>query len=284
MPAQRESLTIVDQWRLEQRAIARATANRIRVAWRGIVPTEREDGTRMSERIDVFAHAAESLVTTGQLVAVRSANRFVAAYLSSELRQPVAPLDDLDPHEFTGPHFTDRDLTIGRVLAISASRQAYAVLRGGPAQGDPVMAGEKRAVKLTRNEVLEAGRAALETIGTEHEIDGKRTFSGWTRGVMATGCPACISLADGRVLSWNSSMLTHHSCSCVQIPAVGDLPNTYPAPTGRELFNTLTERQQDSIYGAERAAAVRDGAPIDFAHETDDGLVVPKPQGVSHGH
>ena len=97
---------------------------------------------------------------------------------------------------------------------------------------------------------------------------------------MATGCPACLSLASGQVLSWNTGMLTHHSCSCVQIPAVGDLPDRHPVPTARELFATLTDDDQDRIYGAERAAALRDGAPFDFAHESH-GLVVPTPQGAT---
>jgi hypothetical protein len=280
MPAHSESLTIVEHFRAHQRAIARAATDRVQILWNGTVivkPGARPDRAALARKIDTFARSAADVVTAGQLAAAHSANQFVAAYAASELQRPVAPVD-LDPREFTGPHLTDADAPLAAVLAASAMRVVVSVLRRGPSDGDPLRAGERMATRLALNETLEAGRAAVEAIGHDHEIDGHRTFSGWTRGVTATGCPACISLADGTVLSWNTTMLDHPRCSCVQIPAVGDLPDRYPVPTGRQLFDQLSIEQQDRIYGIERAAAVRAGAALDFADESH-GHIVPAAQG-----
>jgi hypothetical protein len=150
----------------------------------------------------------------------------LADYATSELGVPVMPMA-IDLSQFTGPHLTDSP-DLAAVLAASAAIALMRALHGGG--GDPFRAGEQASCKFTSNEVLEAGRAAVEAIGFEHTIDdgttgdgtetGGRTFSGWTRSASGDACPACEGLADGSVLSWGTPMWNHPSCSCVQVPEI----------------------------------------------------------------
>jgi hypothetical protein len=137
-------------------------------------------------------------------------------------------------------------------------------------------AAAKSASKVARNEVLAAGRDAVMVSGRV-EVHGV-AFSGWTRGVAVGACPACTSLANGAVLAWSTPMVEHPSCSCVQVPTIGHLPDRHPLPNSRDLFDQLSAAQQDTIFGHARAEIIRGGGDIDFAH-VDHGLVVPTPAG-----
>lgn len=69
-----------------------------------------------------------------------------------------------------------------------------------------------RALRLARAEPLNAGRAAQRLAMLRHDV------SGWTRQTGPKPCAACESLADGTVLSPETTMFDHPGCSCVAVP------------------------------------------------------------------
>ncbi len=272
MAARRESLTVADTYRTNVRTIAEASARHVRALWLALAG---ELATSEPAR-GTFTSVAAALVTAGQTSAVRAADRYIADYLTSERRITVAPVG-VDPGAYVGAHLTTAPLE--SVFAVPLTVAAQLRRRGYP-DTDAITGGARKAITITRNEITAAGRDTVADLIRNHKTRGRSTFSGWHRGVSAGSCPACTSLAVADILSWNTPMVTHPSCTCVQVPTVADLPGAEQVtpPTGRELFDLLSTAEQDRIYGATRAANVRAGAPLDFAHQ-DHGHTVPTPQG-----
>src|SRR2546423_1568407 len=107
MPAQADSLAHVVRLRSWQRRVALATVDRFRSVGNGPAAVGRLPGAEQgaaAARVDTFARSAASWITAGQIAVSRAGLRFVADYASSELQQPISPLD-IDPREFTGAHF-----------------------------------------------------------------------------------------------------------------------------------------------------------------------------------
>ena len=51
----------------------------------------------------------------------------------------------------------------------------------------------------------------------------------------------------------------HAGCDCVAEPVVGGVPDTARRPTGRDMFDSMTETQQIESIGEAAADAVRSG-------------------------
>lgn len=90
-----------------------------------------------------------------------------------------------------------------------------------------------------------------------------RTGVGYTRMLNPPSCDRCSILA-GRFYRWNAGFLRHPGCDCVHVPSKG-------ADAARseglihdpyEYFQGLPEAEQDRIYGAANAQAIRDGGDI----------------------
>jgi hypothetical protein len=81
-------------------------------------------------------------------------------------------------------------------------------------------------------------------------------FDGWNRSLAGT-CGACASVASG--VSHALHFQVHPGCQCVASPVVKGVPNTFPVPTGVEIFNEKSQQEQDEMLGPEAANAVRSG-------------------------
>lgn len=84
--------------------------------------------------------------------------------------------------------------------------------------------------------------------------------TGYVRQLVPPSCSRCVILA-GRWYRWNEGFERHPGCDCIHIPAredrAGDLTTDPYA-----YFNSLTEEQQDRLFGKADAQAIRDGADI----------------------
>lgn len=82
---------------------------------------------------------------------------------------------------------------------------------------------------------------------------------GWRRLAERTACGACLGLADGRIQT-TRAFYRHTRCRCIPIPVTATSP---AIPTGRELFDALSEQEQDDLFrrrgGRLKAQALRDG-------------------------
>jgi hypothetical protein len=70
--------------------------------------------------------------------------------------------------------------------------------------------------RLGQSEPLQSGQTALTTGMKQHGVRG------WTRQTGGASCQVCADLADGTVLSPDTSMWAHPGCSCVPQPVSGD--------------------------------------------------------------
>jgi hypothetical protein len=125
------------------------------------------------------------------------------------------------------------------------------------------------------SESLEVGKQALYGVLTSALADTGRQVGGvtvaarpnvgYTRMLNPPSCERCVVLA-GRFYRWNTGFLRHPRCDCVHVPtgvkstaaarAEGLVDDPY------EYFNSLSEAEQDKVFGKAYAQAVRDGSDI----------------------
>jgi hypothetical protein len=86
-------------------------------------------------------------------------------------------------------------------------------------------------------------------------------FQGWQRAVTGT-CGACAGDIAVEVSTNLPSipLQVHPNCQCVTQPVVTGVPQTITLPTGTEIFNAKSTREQDEMVGPKAAAAVRAGS------------------------
>lgn len=114
--------------------------------------------------------------------------------------------------------------------------------------------GGKFAELVVKTQIADAGRAAA---GVD---TAARPRIGYVRMLNPPSCSRCTILA-GRFYRWNAGFSRHPGCDCVHVPSTenvsGDI-RTDPY----EYFNSLSESEQDRLYGKASAQAVRDGGDI----------------------
>ncbi|MGE4424988.1 MAG: ADP-ribosyltransferase [Solirubrobacteraceae bacterium] len=125
------------------------------------------------------------------------------------------------------------------------------------------------AGRVAHDATVDAFRDAMfEQIAADPELIG------WRRLAEPTACAACLALADGRVHT-DRRMLRHTRCRCIPVPVTA---TSAPLPTGRELFDAMSEEEQDQAFGGRggrvAAQALRDGKAelTDFVQIDEDRL------------
>lgn len=155
------------------------------------------------------------------------------------------------------------DATLGKIMltrdgfVFDGQHRLEAVIRNGEpirmgvAEGlpNPIKDGLVRATRMVGVDFDNAHHAALlQTIADDDRFDG------WNRSLAGT-CGACASVASG--VSHALHFPVHPSCQCVASPVVKGVANTFPVPTGVEVFKEKTKEQQDEMLGPDAAALVR---------------------------
>jgi hypothetical protein len=83
---------------------------------------------------------------------------------------------------------------------------------------------------------------------------------GYVRMLTTPSCSRCVILA-GKWFRWNQGFQRHPRCDCRHIPAsenISDDLTTSPI----DYFRSLSNQEQDRVFGSAGAQAVRDGANI----------------------
>jgi hypothetical protein len=93
---------------------------------------------------------------------------------------------------------------------------------------------------------------------------GKRTIQGYVRVVNPPACARCIILA-GKEYGWNKGFQRHPHCDCVHLPTTLVARNQhrdrgYINP--ESYFGNLSRAEQDRIFTAAGARAIREGADM----------------------
>lgn len=168
----------------------------------------------------------------------------------------VAPDHFVDIDEFLG--FSSSGARLNQTLSRPVSHTKQLIAAGVPVQ-EALRRGGALLQGIISTQVTDVARQAAQVdIVT-------RVGTGYTRMVGPGACSRCTILA-GKFFRWNQGFLRHPRCNCVHVAttakstaaakAEGLIDDPY------EAFNMLTEAEQDRIYGAANAAAIRDGSDI----------------------
>ncbi len=187
----------------------------------------------------------------GRAATVHAAIPYMSAVLA-ETKQPAAPAGAVIP---------------GTVLSVAPNGLPVAYTL------DALPVKAKRAVSGGASwvEARAAASAWLSGVALTMLADTRRDVfqldmisrprvTGYVRMLNPPSCDRCAILAGKRYL-WNEGFQRHPNCDCIHIPAseniAGDL-TTDPY----QYFKSLSERDQDHIFGKANAQAIRDGADI----------------------
>src|SRR5699024_4678625 len=98
---------------------------------------------------------------------------------------------------------------------------------------------------------------------------------GYVRMLNPPSCSRCAILA-GKWFRWNAGFLRHPNCDCVHVPSTagslaaakseGLIADQY------EYFNSLSESEQDDVFGKADAQAIRDGADMNQVVNAHRGM------------
>lgn len=83
---------------------------------------------------------------------------------------------------------------------------------------------------------------------------------GWVRMLNPPSCGRCAVLA-GRFYRWSSGFQRHEMCDCVHIPVTVAGSNDL-ITNPKIYFDSLTETEQNDLFGTSVAQAIRDGADV----------------------
>ena len=235
----------------KQARIARLTANQVQALWRLLDASDLT--TSWNARIGPRIVQA---VTAGQLASAALADDYVDAVVEAE-----GAVSDragrVKPEAFAGAAADGRSLESLMYLSVITSKER---IGRGMAVDDALMMGLRQALRMGSSEVTQAGRAAVGS-----SMTGQRTIQGYVRVVQPPACSRCIILA-GKEYGWNKGFQRHPKCDCVHLPTTliarhqrrdrgGFIdPNAY--------FGSLSRAEQDRVFTAAGARAIREGADI----------------------
>lgn len=196
------------------------------------------------------------------LIPVIAATQYKAAvagasygtFALAEQGQYVPPDAFVDPSGFAGIAADGRTL---EGLLYSAATTTKSFIGDGHSIAKSLSMGRNSLDSILRTTVADAGRQAASA-----DIASRQSV-GYVRMLNAPSCGSCVILA-GKFYRWNAGFKRHNKCDCIHVPAKGsealrgegliDDPYAY--------FNGLAESEQNRIFGAGKAQAIRDGGDI----------------------
>ncbi|MFE4697280.1 hypothetical protein ACFRIC_09320 [Streptomyces sp. NPDC056738] len=213
-----------------------------------------------------------AVLSAGQLAAARGADDYVAAAAAAQGATSEAEFS-VEAAAFAGVAADGRPLESLLARPLVASLQS---IGQGADVAQALGVGRGLLGTIVRSEVADAGRGAVGAAMT-----GRRTIQGYVRVVQPPACGRCVILA-GREYGWNKGFLRHPRCDCIHLPTTliarhqhrGGLNGDAFSPTNRlgsstrgfidprAYFNALSAAEQDRIFTAAGARAIREGADM----------------------
>lgn len=116
-----------------------------------------------------------------------------------------------------------------------------------------------------------AGLAAAELTAMTQVQDAFRVSAGaaavtrpavrtWVRALSPPSCSRCIVLAGS--YSWSTAFQRHPRCDCVAIPSGRGSEADFSSTDPMAYFDAMSREEQDQVFGAAGAEAIRDGADM----------------------
>ncbi|MFJ2007402.1 VG15 protein [Streptomyces chartreusis] len=253
------------QYRRQQLLVRQATA-RVQALWQRI---DRGDISGSWEQLSPLLVAA---VTDAQTQAAGLADSYLDDILAAEGADPAAA-GRIVPSAFAGIASDGRPLLS---LLYQPVIDWKVRMLAGQSMEDAFRGSLASALRITATQVADAGRGA-----TGAAMAGRRTIQGYVRVVQPPACGRCVILA-GKEFGWNKGFQRHPRCDCIHLPTTliarsqhrGRIGADRFAPTTRPgsgaagfidpraYFNGLSRAEQDRVFGADGARAIRDGADM----------------------
>jgi hypothetical protein len=234
-----------------QQRLTRLSANRVQALWRLLDATDLTASwhTRVGPRI-------VKTVAAGQLASAALADGYVDSVVHAEGADSERE-GEVRPEAFAGVAADGRSLESLMYLSVITSKER---IGRGMAVDDALMFGLRQALRLSSSEVTQAGRAAVGS-----SMTGQRTIQGYVRVVQPPACARCIILA-GKEYGWNRGFQRHPKCDCVHLPTTLIARHQHRDRGGfidpAGYFNGLSRAEQDRVFTAAGARAIREGADI----------------------
>lgn len=231
-----------------QQRITRRIADQVQELWRLLDSSDLSTSYRVSVGPRVAA-----VVSAGQLDAANNADEYVDAVVAAE-----GAVGDraarTRAQAFAGVAADGRPLEDLLYLPIISSKQRIAA---GQSVEEALMSGLRQALMYSTSEVAQAGRGAVGS-----SMVGQRTIQGYVRVVNPPACSRCIILA-GKEYGWNRGFQRHPRCDCVHLPTTLIARNQHRGFINpQSYFNSLAKAEQDRVFTAAGARAIREGADI----------------------
>jgi hypothetical protein len=190
----------------------------------------------------------------------------VAADANGYVRKTLADQDllylgpDINPINFAGVASDGRDLEQLLRGAIIKVREAQ---RKGMSDEAAAERGRHFLDLVLKTQVADAARAAESvsiTVSDPETPAGKKVQVGFVRMLTPPSCGRCAVLA-GKFYKWNSGFLRHPACQCFHV--VTTIAGSNEILTNPYVyFNSLSEQEQNDLFGKAQAEAIRDGGDI----------------------
>lgn len=243
MAANPRSLQLTDRFSRQLAIVAGRVGDLASSRWR-LAPDD-FDGS-YSSWLDVVVPAAVQAQRQNVRLTVGYVNAFLLSETGSRVRLP-----QVDPNEFVGRSRDGRDL---RDAWGSPPIKAKVAIGDGKGVGEASVIAQGAALKQVNVDVYHAARGPLAAL-----TSAVSQFQGYTRVTGGAACGACLGAADGTVFSSDEVFEIHANCDCVAEPVVEGVTDTVRRPSGQEIFNDLSESEQNARLGEQTAEAVRSG-------------------------
>jgi hypothetical protein len=229
----------------QQQITVRQTAETAQAIWGSVSIAALDDSWRAAGPLLVAA------VADGQRSTAAPADAYVTAALAAG-GAATDPGGSLNIGAFAGRAADGRSLTSLLYEPWIETRWRLAAGQTGP---EAMRGGLATLIRQVGTEVPDAGR---EAVGAS--LAGNRAASGYVRMLTPPSCARCIVLA-GKHYRYSTGFQRHPRCDCVHLPVAGH-SGGHALVDPDEYFHGLGRAEQDRIFTAAGAQAIRDGADM----------------------
>jgi len=229
----------------QQQTNVRQTATAAQAIWRGV------DAGALDQSWLTAGPLLVSTIADGQRRAASPADAYVSAALTAD-GGTSDPGGQLVVGAFAGQAADGRSLTS---LLYEPWIETAWRLANGQSKPEAMNGGLATLIRQVGTEVPDAGRGAVGV-----SLAGNRAASGYVRVLTPPSCSRCVILA-GRHYRYSSGFQRHPRCDCVNLPVAGTRAGHLTTDPD-EYFHSLGRAEQDRIFTAAGAQAIRDGADM----------------------
>ncbi|WP_308294643.1 hypothetical protein [Streptomyces sp. JJ66] len=216
---------------------------------------------------ELAGEAGQRIVTAvaaGQLTVAAGAQAFVAAAMAAQGAPGAAPAGVLVASALAGRASDGRSLeTLLYLPALTVGARRAA----GYSDQEAMLAGLTQMAMLAGTQIADTARIADQVACV-----ADRRVVAYTRVVNLPACARCIILA-GAQYSVTEGFLRHPRCDCTVEPLS---PGQWKdVPTAQQLFDRLSPQEQQRVFTAAGARAIRDGADVGQVVNARRGMSTP---------